>query len=80
MTAEEAHVILAARNVYWALAKHDVRLTLTPAQRASVAELAKAVARLDIAEREAAWAKQLGPLPPAPTKRTSGVMKLRLVK
>ena len=69
MTAEEAHVILAARNVY-NVGRASVWESLTYDQRIVMIELAKACARLEISER-----RELA------RGRTSNVVrKLRLVK
>jgi hypothetical protein len=67
MTAEEAHVILAAKGVYNAGRNPKVRYHVQ--LDAALSELAKACAALERSERQEKSAK-----------RTSGVMKLRLVK
>ena len=70
MMPEEAHVILAARNVYNAGRDGDAWESLTRQQLLALRELAKACARLEISER-----REL-----ARGRTSSVVRKLRLVK
>jgi hypothetical protein len=46
MTAEETHVILAARNLYWA-----GRSGTTMQEKRALADLANAVSKLELAQR-----------------------------